>query len=401
MQKELVKALIISVFIVYASLISAQHNERPITEAEIDSVSWQQYLAGDWDGLTETGKLARKANIDFKWLQQRLGYAWFVKGDYYKSRKHYQRAIRWDDQDEISHLYLHYNSLYTGQYQAARYHAGKLPVLSRNADDQQLIRLLNSIDAEYAFKRPEKFYRESELRKDAQFRRIGIHSLLGHHISLYQSVSGYVQDFDFVNSTNQLEYFGLVSAQLTTSLSAQAGYRYVGTRSLIMPDTFYTPGHSFNAQLNYNFYRFNISAMVNYFSNEYISVNQWGLQAGVGFSGTIPVYLRSSLYSLAEQGTNALPNLVFNQTAGMLLFKRIWLEGSVTLGEQNYFTSDDGMYFYNSQDPVVFKTGASIRTYVNQQLSFIVHYGLEKKYMNTYDEYYYQHGLTGGIAWKL
>jgi len=81
--------------------------------------------------------------------------------------------------------------------------------------------------------------------------------------------------------------------------------------------------------------------------------------------------------------------------------KKTWIEASVTLGNQNYFVANDGMYLYNSQDPVQLKTGLSITRYVGRNLALSMHYGLEQKYITNDDETYYQHGLTAGITWKL
>ena len=77
----------------------------------------------DWDKLIETGKLAQQQNISFKWLQQRLGYAWYLKGDFYKSKHHYQQALTFDKHDELSHLYLYLSNVATGHLMQARYHA--------------------------------------------------------------------------------------------------------------------------------------------------------------------------------------------------------------------------------------------------------------------------------------
>lgn len=386
----------------------AQLPDTSVTEASIDSISWQQYLAGDWDGLLNTGKLAAVNGVDFKWLQQRLGYAHYIKGHYYKSKSHYQKALRMDSTDEVSHLYLYYNALNTGHLLSSRYHAGKLSPETRSDLNLRSFLPLYSIDAEYSYKRPERFYLENEFRMDAQYRRIGIHSLLGNQFSLYQTISGYIQDFDIVNSTNQLEYLALASLQLSPNSTFQAGYRYVGTRSVLEPDTFYTPTHSLNGSFTQTIGRFDLTASANWLTNEYVTVGQWGLQVGTGFAGAIPVYLTSSIYKLNESGINlttlteyTYPHYVFQQTAGFMPLKKTWIEASVTLGDQNYFTGSNGLYLFNAQDPVQLKTGFSITQYLNRKLAVSVHYGLEQKYMDAFDETYYQHGLTAGITWKL
>lgn len=408
MRKISVKPILILLIIVFNSRLLAQLPETRLTEASIDSISWQQYLTGDWDGLISTGKLAAENGINFKWLQQRLGYAHFVKGHYYKSTFHYQKALKMDSSDEVNHLYLYYNALNTGHLLSSRYHAGKLSSETIKELHIRSFQPIYSIDAEYSYKRPERFYIENEYRMDAQYRRIGLHSLLGYQLSLYQTVSGFTQDFDIVNSTNQLEYLVLASIQLSSNSTLQAGYRYVGTRSVLEPDTFYTPGHSLNGSFIQTTGRFDLTASVNWLKNDYVTVDQIGLQLGTGFAGAIPVYLTTSIYRLNESGINlttleeyTYPHYVFNQTAGFMPFKKTWIEASVTLGDQNYFVGNNAMYLFNAQDPVQLKTGFSITQYFTHKLALSVHYGLEQKYIASFDETYYQQGLTAGITWKL
>ena len=62
--------------VLYVSAVKAEDADLRATEvAVIDSITYQHYLAGEWDELIETGKTALERGIDFKWLQQRLGYA--------------------------------------------------------------------------------------------------------------------------------------------------------------------------------------------------------------------------------------------------------------------------------------------------------------------------------------
>ena len=52
-----------------------------------DSVTYGLYLRGSWDSLIVAGREAFKNEIDFKYLRERLGYAYFQKGDYILNRK--------------------------------------------------------------------------------------------------------------------------------------------------------------------------------------------------------------------------------------------------------------------------------------------------------------------------
>lgn len=383
--------------------------QEKLSPEQVDSLSWGYYLDGDWDKLIETGKLAQQQNISFKWLQQRLGYAWYLKGDFYKSKHHYQQALTFDKHDELSHLYLYLTNVATGHLMQARYHAALLPAETRALHKIDQWNWIHSVDAEYSYKRPDAFYRDNDLRGDGFYRRIGLYSLPGYRLSVYQSLSGYQQTTENSNSTNQLEYFGSISLQLAAPLNLLAAYHFTGTRYTLLPDSFYLPGHQVSVRASYHWQRFDVSLSASRFFNDYINVNQVGIQWGTGFSLPIPIYLKSAVYRLNDSWIDAttleinqFSHLVFKQSAGAMLLKnRLWSEVSLTLGNQNYFTESDGVYFYNSVDPVVFKTGLQLTAYISKSLSTSLHYGIEKKHWIDYDEYYYQQGITGGIVWKL
>lgn len=395
--------LIVLVCIVAASptVVSQQ-----LTIRQVDSLSWKYFQEQNWDALIRTGREAHREQIDFKWLRQRLGYAWLMKGNYYKSKQQYRYALAFDEEDEISRLYLYFTNRATGHHLAARYHASRLPVNLQTQHSIPRTRWLNSLDAEYSYKRPEAFFRDNDLRGDGSYRRIGLHSFPAYRLSVYQSLSGFQQSTEWGNFTHQLEYMGSIHAQVTAALTAQVGYRYVGSRYTLLPDSFYLPGQQLAFRLEYQLSRFDLALSASRYSNNFLKVGQWGAHWGVGFSLPTPIYLRSAVFLMQEAWADPAgpdnPHIVFNQTLGAMLWKnRLWAELSATMGNQNYFTSADGMYFYNALDPVRQRFGAQLTVFINQHLSASLHYGLEKKYIYLLDEHYYQQALTGGIVWIL
>ena len=73
--------------------------QQPVTFLSVDSTTYQCYLTGDWDKLIDTGKAALGQGIDYKRLRQRMGYAWFAKGDFYASESQYEKALVFDESD--------------------------------------------------------------------------------------------------------------------------------------------------------------------------------------------------------------------------------------------------------------------------------------------------------------
>lgn len=371
--------------------------QEQVESASIDSISYAQYMEGDWDGLIATGKLAAEAGIDFKWLQQRLGYAYFIKKQYYRSMQHYENALKYDQGDMLTHLYLYYNGIYTGDAAYARYHASRLSPEYLESTGQKAFRILDAIDVEYSYK-----IAKYESRENAHYRRFGLSSWLGWGLNLYQTLTDYKQTTDYTTLNSQNEYFGLLNWNIKGNSNLSAAYHYVGTRVVQDPDTFFTPGHMFFLKAHHKFNRFDLSLTGAQFSNEWINSFQTGLHAGVGFAGTHNAYFKSSLYRIWETGLDYdYSRFVFRQTAGISPWKYLWTEASVTLGNLYHFIDDNGLYIYNSLDATTFRAGMSVFGFVSKNLTLYANYSYDEKYTYLWGNPYTQHSITGGIIWKI
>lgn len=390
------------IFLLVFVIFSVGNLRAQVNETAVDSTTYRYFIRGEWQNLIEAAKEAEKAGIDFKYLQQRMGYAYFMQGKYYSSIHHYENALDFDAADEITHLYLYLNYANLGNYNKAAFHAGKLPESTRTLYQIRNFKPLSAIDYEFNIKTP-----DNELRENAIFHRLGFSSQLGSHLSLYQSISTYGQITDYTKNIRQNEYFGLVTYTPHANISLQLGYHGIDTRIIADPDTLRYKGNLFLGKVTYNKGRWDVGISYSYLDLSYAISKQTGIQAGIGFSGTIPAYFKSSLYYLTESGTAfyggdyTYNRLVFQQSAGFMPMKRIWLEGSVSLGDLNNFADYNGMYVYNTADPTNFKTGATVYVYPANKWIFFVNYALEKKTILLYDIQYQQNSFSGGIIWKI
>lgn len=392
------KIIYILVFLTACTIqVQSQANQ-----ARVDSITYQYFIRGDWQKLIDAGNQAKDDRIDFKYLQQRLGYAYFMQGKYYASIRHYENALAYDAADEITHLYLYYNHLHVGNYSKAAFHAGKISEETSKFNQIKTFKPISAIDYEFNIKKP-----DNELREDALFHRIGIGSQLTPQLSLYQSISTYGQITDYTRNIRQNEYFGLITYTPHSNVSLQVGYHGIGSKIIADPDTLQYKGNLFLGKITYNKGRFDLGLSYSYLDLYYATSKQLGIQGGIGFSGTIPAYFKSSLYQLTESGMDLnneayiYNRLVFQQTAGFMLFKRVWLEGFVTLGDLNYFADFNGLYVYNTADPTTFKTGSTVYLYPSSKLVFFFNYAFEQKTILLYNLQYQQNSFSGGIIWKI
>lgn len=393
---------IILIFLIFG-FSNAIKAEEQVTFNQIDSISYHFYMTGNWDALIETGELSLANDIDFKWLQQRLGYAWFMKKQYFRSMKHYEQSLQFDQSDETSHLYLYYIGLNTGNISYARAHAGKLSEETQKQIGYKSTKIVNAIDFEYNL----KISQETELRDNAHYMRIGINALPANNMNLYLSTARYNQLFDYTKESNQQEIYGSLQYTFTPGTSITFAYQHAKSQVFADPDTSRINGNLFFGKIKQQLNRFDASLTYANFNNQWTKSSQSGFHLGTAFSGRKHIYLKSSLFLINESGFNFdnveynYNRLIFKQTAGFNPFKNIWTDAFLIIGDQYCFADLDGLYIYNNQDPTKFKAGFTTSVSIGKHLSVSMSYNFDKKFIYQYEQNYYQYGITGGILWKI
>jgi tetratricopeptide (TPR) repeat protein len=360
--------------------------------SSVDSLSYNYYINGNWEKLFEISKVAELNNINFKFLQQRVGYAYFLKGDYFSAQFHYEKALKFDEYDVDTRTYLYYCGLYTTNIANARFHANKLPLKKKEAIHFKPFVLVNMLDFEYNYKA-----NNSGTRSNPNYLRAGIGSSLSSRFNLYQSMSTYSQDID-TYSVKQNEYFALMSWATTPHIVINAAYHYIDAQ---IDSAIYTSNFIGNLgfiKLSSTFNRFDIGLSGSLLNNYSGYTSQIGLQAGVQLPGKANIYLQSSLYSLTDSTNN---RLVFSQSIGGYVLKKLWLKGIVTIGNLKNYSDNNGLYVYNSVDPTTFRTAASTFWMVSPHITLFGNYTYDIKHINDLNINYNQHSFSTGIIWNI
>jgi len=378
----------------------------------VDSLTYQYYRNGEWNKVIELGKKALKQGLDFKYLQQRLGYAYFQKSDYYEAIRYYEHALSFDPLDEGSNLYLYYSGLNIGDKALARHYAGKLSEDLQEQIGEDFIKPVNAIDFEYNYK-----WDSEVTRSDPNYVRIGLNSQLGYAVNLYQTISTYTQSKsdadqynDYRSAIRQNEYYVLLSTCLNPKISFDLGYHYLNAKydtetwDLTLDemtehtDTLKYPGHLFFGDVRYNWYRFNFGLSASLFDTDWNKTKQAGLHLGIALPGKYNIYVKNSVYFLKDDYYNWI---VSKHSIGMLLFKKFWLEGEQTFGNLTNFADLNGMYLYNSFDSTLSRSGLSLFWYADKRFTLFTNFTLDKKQNYYLLNYYQQKSISGGIIWKL
>ncbi|MEI7676109.1 MAG: hypothetical protein WCJ03_04955 [Bacteroidales bacterium] len=383
-----------------------------------DSITYQCYLKGDWDKLISTGKRAIADDIDFKRLRQRMGYAYFVKQDYFAAKVQYEMALKLDETDADTRAFLYYCGMYIGDEDFARFHAAKLSDEIRQSLNMKRFKLIDAVDLEYNKKTNNTDYRSNPI-----YARIGLKTRLGYRLSLYQSLSKYSQgvvlnpdqgstnsgDTNYQNdTTSQLEYYTNAKWSLDQHTVFTCGYHYVVTT--VRSPNFYA--NLYYAGINSRFNRVQLGMNASMFKSGMGSNKQLGLTAGITLPTKSDINL-TGLVSLLNQNDKSLTNLsknrlVYHQSVSGKIANSLWGMASATFGNIKNYNDNEGLYLYNSLDATVFRTGLTFFWNLTDHIMLYTNYSLDKKERidwstgtTNYTSIYYQQSFLGGIRWKL
>ena len=384
---------------------------------DVDSVSYQYYLAGKWNELIKTGKDAISKQIDYKRLRQRMGYAYFMKADYYSAMAEYEAALNFDKSDMDTRIYLYYCGLNTGNESYARYQVAKLPEETQKFIDPKSFKIVDAIDVEYNYKS-----NNSKIRSNPTYWRVGCSTKLSYQLSLYQAFSSYLQNLDSIgteynffsrSAVIQNEYYAGLSWKPAANFEFMLGYHHINTKindsvsyqipliDVVRKDTVLQTGNLFFGKIAFKYNRFDIGLSASMLTYSKILTQQYTLMAGVTLPGRLCIQLKSKVDAMFGNQTS---RLIFSQTVGLTPLKNIWVEGNVTLGNLKNYADYNGLYILNSKDPTTFKTGVTVFWQIINKVTLFSNYGYDIKQIkgtNNTNTNYNQHSFSGGIIWKI
>lgn len=369
--------------------------QQPINFQSADSVTYQSYLLGDWEKLINYGEEAIRQDVDFKNLRKRMGYAYYVKNDFYAAIKQYEKALQFDKNDMDIILYLYYCGLNTGDATIANFYASKLTLDLQKSEALKSTKLLQSADVELNYKMNDE---SLDIRSNPTYYRFGIMSRLNYRFNLYQAFSQYTQTVNTTTATLQSEYYAGLNYTANAHNSFDIAYHYVGTKV----DTSLFAGHLFFGKYTHKVGALNYGVNTSLLTNLMGNYAQFGVFGGLTFGPKSKFYLNSSLSLVTDSVTT---NFIFAQTLGARIAKPLWLEGNITLGNLKNYNDNNALYVYNSLDATVFRAGSSAFLNISKGITLFANYTYDLKQLD--DTFlnikynYNQHSISGGLIWKL
>lgn len=364
--------------------------------SKVDSLTYGYYLSGDWDKLITVGKQGIASGIDYKFLRQRLGYAYFSKGDYFNAEKHFSKALSSDSYNQFTLEYLFYSLVNSGREQYTASIQKRLDPALREKLQISPFLPVSAIEMEFDYK-----FSGTTLRSDPRYFRVGVSTRLSYRLNLMQSFSSYTASLvqQLARNTKvdiwQRGYYASMSINTSPHTVIRGAYHYLYTAS----GNLRYNGNLFLLSIEPQFNRLSFEGHGSLFNYQNSNVYQAGLSASYVFPVRSELYIRGGASYISR---NDGRNFVFNPAAGLKLWKGAWIEAAYAKGNMDRYNDFNGLYVYNTYDPVVLRSGATFTYYLGRHVSFWINYSFETKEFYEDKSYNYnQFSYLGGFKWKI
>jgi tetratricopeptide (TPR) repeat protein len=363
----------------------------------IDSVTYSLWLNNDWNNLIHAGNAALRSGVDYKFLRQRLGHAYYEMGNFSKAARHFSKALGYDSYNAFTLEYLYYSYLNQGKEEYAGVLARRIDPLITDMYGMTPAKLIDRIELELNYK-----VTSTIIRSDASYYRFGVRSRLSPRVVMYQAYSAYNQTINNnirVDTTafriRQPGYYLLFNWNISRHLMIRTAYHYLHTVS----GYWLTRGNLFHLAVAPDFgdFGFEVNGSVTTYGRT--NLYQAGLNLKYVFPGMQGFYIKGTSALLASGGERWS---VMGPSAGMKLWKGSLIEGSVMRGELAGYNDFNGMYVYNSYDPIISRSGITLYQLFGTGTMIWLNYGIEKKeFFEGRSFTYNQFSFLGGIRWKI
>ncbi|MDG1729685.1 MAG: hypothetical protein P8K68_09240 [Algibacter sp.] len=378
----------------------AQEN---LTLNEIDRLSYDYYIQKKWDDLIDLGKQSLKNDIDFYYLQYRMGIAYYNKRNYRKAIPHFENVVSITPKDTIAKEYLYYSCLLGLQVEDAR-------------------KILASLDAEY--RKKISFYNQSKTingislnYKNIQFDDYTINNTVVDNLTQvtrnslnYYSVNlfNYAENssiFNFnlslLNGENsiydiayspeiieekmkQYQLYFSWNKNIGKGTNLKLGLTYM-SETLDWYDSQTTTGNG-NRPTQTRIYDGKFSNFSSYLSfskaiknidftiaSSFSRINSNSLiQPSISINyfpfGNASLYTKTDMYYQHNFTNKNNKNVVFKQSVNSSISTNLSVAIFGLLGEINNFVDDAGMSIYNNLDALDYWYGASVNYLINNHL---------------------------------
>jgi len=401
------------------------------------------YQNAQWDSLIQLAKSANKQDIDYYYLNYRMGVAYFYKNNFIQAIHYLQKAVSQNRQsldDDFFVEILHLSYVYAQRVDLAM--DIPMPQNTKTPDPMVKTKLGLSFgmgnyngldkdvdelpqDVKYADYRYQQSVNLFGIGGEHQFSsrfglKFGYANLKFSNQAVFNDDSVFTKVYDVhQNNISVLPEFTIGKKwQLSPvlALSFNSGQPY----SLVSVDTTkgikefdYWDYKENNIMLGMNVYRHirNVKLGLNFGYSNYSYSNQYqfGINATYFPFGNLNLYTNTALSLKIEDHKN---NFIFHQSVGFKSFSFLWLELGATLGKLKNYNDFTMGYLFNLPDQMrglfygkmIFVISKNISFFL--EAKYLVKYTIRTEYYN-YTDFsktkieYNQGNIGGGLLWKF
>lgn len=441
-------------------VVTGQDNNTPGYDYHTDTLTYGQYLRGDWEKLRTTAKQASKNDISFYYLHLREAYASFYTQRYTDAFLQFNKASEYKQTASASTQELHYlSALYTQRTAATDrlYHA--LPKEVKEKHEAPSYKVFEFIEVNQGYNTNSDFetlldqpinggnnsFEERILLKNLQFTNVSMQRAFNSSWTVDQSIQhmklNRQQNFSYLNgstsvtqnddysiSTTQWQYhikasynsddkFSIVPALTVLNYNAEAyiynynssSNTYTFTKSNI--NDFQT---LLSLSLNYRLPKIRLAFNSNKLSSG--DYKRWQVGGGITIYPfkSDKYYFTTNIYSHDSHFYKTSSNweTIWQVKAGWTI-DRVWMAAVHSQGNHQFFADNDGDIIYNNYEQIQSQSGGNIHVpFFAHKLWFNVYY----RYVNYQTAFSYvgndyeltqetvthnNHSITGGLSWHF
>lgn len=451
----------IIIVLVLLTLCTTNAFSQTAKEIEIfDTKTYQQYQDKEWDLLVKTGNQAIQQGVDFYYLRYRLGIAYYLKQNYIKALKHFEKAENFYAEEPTLKEYIYYSRYFLNRKAEAEDKAIFYPktVKSKLPKEEKVISKIN-LESGYLFSNIETqnligqngFFAEEEQLINQQYYHVGMSLAPSFGFKLYLGASYLTLDkikrvqinLDQTGVEERLQNYTINQNEFYSAGTFQSGGIKIIPALHLIKVNYDLPTYELNEaeddyllsssaislsqyvgslSLSGNFSNFTYDIFTSYSNLNYANQIQLGLNLSFFPLGNLNFYTRTGAKLFSEWYEKGDPlvsytnsRLIFNQLIGFKINKSLWCETSFTYGDLQNTNEGNAFVVYNLIDNIKLKADINLIFTLSKNVGFSIRYQIQQRdnpYMvysdNTdFENYdiskysYFTNNLIGGLTWKF
>lgn len=194
----------------------------------VESKTYEYYLAKNWKELLRLSNKALAQGIDYYYLRVRTGIACYELGRYRQAIPHFEKALKFNEGDQLSQEYLYFAYLYSDRPEDARKLSISFSSEMAGYMKTKKLPLITSMFIEGGTKMPDSV----SLFQPALFGQLGLNHFIEKKISWTHAFNFYLQDESRFNYT-QYQYYLRSNIPLGNGFMMQGGAHLLYTSSVV------------------------------------------------------------------------------------------------------------------------------------------------------------------------